>query len=249
MVLTRMAHRKRRFKNPWYNFFMKQKALFKISDYGSEFGGSFLKPGQRKTQRPLSSKNALKIVLRADMQKSRELARSAEKKLSGIEVVSPHAEIRSLLKYRKQIDELFVRFAAAFHVKIYEKALVSNHIHFVARFDSRDQYKKFMRALTGTIAKQLKIKWHLRPWSRIVAWGRGLKSAIQYTVQNHLEAIGTIPYQPRLEDRRRTRWLLRQTAQRQTTQLRKQPSWDKPGNWRKELRNLNRETKPAAEAL
>ncbi|MEK6555766.1 MAG: hypothetical protein AABZ31_11025, partial [Bdellovibrionota bacterium] len=43
----------------------------------------------------------------------------------------------------------------------------------------------------------LKIKWHLRPWTRLLKWGRDLNIALKYVLQNHLEAIGEIPYQVR----------------------------------------------------
>lgn len=48
---------------------MRQKTLFKLKDYSSEFGGSLLK-GQRKVARPHNPKNPLKIVLKADSRQS-----------------------------------------------------------------------------------------------------------------------------------------------------------------------------------
>ena len=155
------------------DFFMKQKTLFKISSFTSEFGGSLLQ-GRRKYARPLSNRNAIKIVLRGDTKKS-----------------------GSLLKHRSRINQAFANFAKKFHVKVYEIAIVSNHCHFVALFQSRDQYRRFIRSLTGTLAKQTKVIWVLRPWSRILAWGRSFQIAVNYVIQNHREAIGEIPFQPR----------------------------------------------------
>jgi len=152
---------------------MKQKTLFKLSNFKSDFGGALL-PGKRKTRRPLSYKNPTNIVLRADIEKS-----------------------GSLLRSRVMIDNYFAMYAERFGVKIYEKAIVSNHIHLVALFSSRLQYMKFIRAISGTLACKLKIKWLLRPWTRILKWGRDLQTAIKYTLQNHFEAIGAIPYQKR----------------------------------------------------
>ncbi|MEK6556442.1 MAG: transposase [Bdellovibrionota bacterium] len=152
---------------------MKQKTLFKLSDYKSEFGGA-LASAKRKARRPLSSKNAIHLVLRANIKRS-----------------------GSLLKYRATIDNCFLIFAKSFGVKIYKKALVSNHIHITALFNSRDNYRKFIRAFTGSLAKKLKIKWHLRPWTRVLSWGRDFKTALKYVMQNHLEAIQAIPYQTR----------------------------------------------------
>lgn len=156
---------------------MKQKMLFKLANYSSEYGGSLGK-GQRKTARPLSKKNALKIVLRGDTKKS-----------------------GSLLKFRKDIDRYFAKFQKQFNVKVYKYSLVSNHIHFVALFPTRDQYRRFIRALTGTIARKTKIIWISKPWSRILAWGKAFRIALQYVEQNHLEAIGAIPFVPRKKRR------------------------------------------------
>jgi REP element-mobilizing transposase RayT len=165
---------------------MKQKTLFKVSDYNSEFGGTLL-AGKRKSRRPFSSRNAMKLVLRADIKES-----------------------GSLLKHRLKIESELNKLAEKFGIKIYEKALVSNHIHMTAHFFSRGSYNKFIRAFTGTASKSLRIKWPLRPWTRILSWGRALKTAIQYTKQNHLEAIQAIPYQPRKKDLQLSRSLVRE---------------------------------------
>lgn len=64
-----------------------------------------------------------------------------------------------------------------------------------------------MRAISGIIAikvtganktKELKQKfWDYRPWTRIVEWKKAYTIAKDYVIQNHLEAIGLIPYTPR----------------------------------------------------
>lgn len=165
---------------------MRQKTLFKLKDFDSEFGGALFEKIGRKTARPLSSRNAIHLVMRADVAKS-----------------------GSLLMSRSAIKLYLQKLASDLHVKIYACALVSSHIHMTVRFLSRGHYKKFIRAFTGVLARRLKIKWLLRPYTRILSWGRALKVAIEYTEQNHLEAFGLIPYQPRLKDQRRTRWLLK----------------------------------------
>jgi hypothetical protein len=152
---------------------MKQKTLFRLSNYSSEFGGSLL-GGKRKTARPISSRNPIHLVMRADVSKS-----------------------GSLLKHRWEIDSLVRVLSQKFNVKVYEYSVVGNHLHFVVLFGARDFYKKWIRALAGMLAQALKIKWTLRPYSRILHWGRGYKAAIFYVIQNHLEAIGVIDYKPR----------------------------------------------------
>ena len=160
---------------------MKQKALFKLSDFTSDFGGE-LSIEKRRSRRPLSNKNPLHTVLSADVQTT-----------------------GSLLKYRQPIETVFQIFAKRFGIRIYKKAIASNHIHWVALYPSRIQYRSFIRALTGSLAKKLKIKWRLRPWTRILHWGRAFKIALGYVLQNHLEAINEIPYQ--LRKRRHNHYL------------------------------------------
>ncbi len=156
---------------------MRQKTLFKLNTFTSEFGGSLL-TNQRKRTRPLSNKNPLKIVLKADSTRSPKLTH-----------------------FRGPINDLFAKFSEKFNIRLYELAICGDHIHFVALFKSKLSYIKFIRALTGALAQRFSIKFKYRPWSRILAWGRGLKTAIAYTVQNHLEAIGAIPYRPRRKGR------------------------------------------------
>lgn len=150
---------------------MKQKTLFKVSDYNSHFGGSI---NSKHARRPLSKTLPMHLVLRCDVSKT-----------------------GSLLYYKRQIELYFSQFSDQFGVKIYKKAIVSNHAHIVALFQSRLQYRQFIRALTGAMAKSLKIKFTFRPWSRLLNWGRSLQIAIKYTLQNQLEALGLIPYCPR----------------------------------------------------
>ena len=162
---------------------MTQKTLFKVSDYKSDFGGEALKK-KRKSRRPLSSKNAIHLVLRADMQKNETTQKTA-----------------SLLKHKNQIEKMFLKYSTKFKVKIYKKALASNHIHVLALFVSRQNYVQFIKAISGQMAQQLKIKWQHRPWSRIVSWGKAFQTAIQYVLQNEREALGIMPYQPRVRRR------------------------------------------------
>lgn len=152
---------------------MKQKTLFKLSEYKSDFGGELLIL-KRKRRRPLSNKNSIHLVLRADISKS-----------------------GSILKYKNQIEKIFNRYTQRFQVRLYKKALVSNHIHILARFESRQSYIQFIRSLTGQLAQTIGLRWQHRPWSRVVNWGRSFQIAMQYIIKNQLEADGVIRYQPR----------------------------------------------------
>jgi len=39
--------------------------------------------------------------------------------------------------------------------------------------------------------------WDYRPWTRIVEWKKAYSIAKDYVIQNHLEAMGLVPYKPR----------------------------------------------------
>lgn len=151
---------------------MRQLNLFKVQS-SSSFGGE-LGRGKRKSRRPLDVKNPIHLVLRADVTRS-----------------------GSFLNYQNKIDKCIQKYANKFQVKIYQRAVVSNHLHFVIKVPHRLNYIYFIRALACTIAISLNIKWLLRPFTRIISWGRDFKNAIYYVMQNELEAMGVIAYKKR----------------------------------------------------
>ena len=56
---------------------------------------------------------------------------------------------------RRSVDLLITRFAKKFGVKIYQKAIQTNHIHLLLRITDRTLYKAFIRALSGKIASHV----------------------------------------------------------------------------------------------
>lgn len=150
------------------------------------FGGVFLN-GRRKSQRPLSHKHPIHLVLRSDKAKG----------------------AASFFRFRKQIEIMINTQAKKFGVKVYQQAIQSNHIHFVMKIHNRELYRYFICALTGAIAlrvsrgaglkKQNKTFWLARPFTRIVNWGRDYRGVLKYLVQNTLEALGFIPYTHRTD--------------------------------------------------
>ena len=151
---------------------MKKQFLFKTK-ISNSFGGE-LQKGKRKTRRPLDVKRPLHLVLRADVK-----------------------EIKSFLRYTSTIEGVLQKYSHKFGVRIYEKAINKNHLHFVIKFNYRLNYQSFVRAVAGVLAGKLKIRWVLRPFSRIVYWGKDFKKVCQYVHMNFLEAHGIIVYQPR----------------------------------------------------
>jgi REP element-mobilizing transposase RayT len=152
---------------------MKQKSFFKTKDFPTEFGGELLK-NKRKSMRPLSTKKPIHSVLRADVM--------------AIEIFA---------KNRKLIISTINTYAQRFGVKVYEIGLARDHIHLGMRVNSRESYNHFVRSLTGVLSKALKIKWLLRPYTKVIQWGRHLQRVLKYILQNDLEGLGVIPYQAR----------------------------------------------------
>jgi hypothetical protein len=92
-------------------------------------------------------------------------------------------------------------------VKVYRFSNSGNHLHFIVLPSSREAFKTYIKAVTGIIArltlgaergsaKGLRF-WDAKPYTRILEWGRDFKTACRYVLQNTLEALGFIPYQPR----------------------------------------------------
>ena len=98
------------------------------------FGGILLK-GRRKSIRPLSSKDTIHFVFRSSW------AMGSDSFLAS--------------RNRKSVDLLISRFAKKFGVKIYQRAINTNHIHLLLKITNRTLYKAFIRALSGKIASQV----------------------------------------------------------------------------------------------
>lgn len=113
----------------------------------------------------------------------------------------------SLLKYDHEIRKIIENQARTFGIKVYRQANGGNHLHMVILPRSRTAFNGFVRAISGLIArlvlgaergssKNVQF-WERRPFTRIVAWGRDYKKVCNYLLQNTLEALGFILYQPR----------------------------------------------------
>ena len=149
------------------------------------FGGAYLNKGNPKEKRPISIKNTMHLVMRSLL------------------AVGP----RSLLRQDKEIREILKIQAHHFGVKVYRQANGGNHLHLVVLPRTRRAFNGFIRSISGLIARLiLKAErgdpksvqfWEKRPFTRIVEWGRDFKGVCQYLLQNTLEAMGFIPYQPR----------------------------------------------------
>ena len=171
---------------------MKQTSFSFLKDYKKEFGGSLLL-GKRKTRRPLSTKAPIHLILKASQKR----------------VFSPS---------NRSLHNLIRKTAKQFDVHVYDLAVNWSHIHFLIRIKSREDYVRFIRALSSLLSQAVakvqsnrdrknltdefglsekfdseKTKlFTLRPFTRILSWGRDLKTVFRYVMINQMEAFGLV---------------------------------------------------------
>ena len=157
-----------------------------------EFGGALLGNSNPKTARNISTKHALHVVLRSDVAKGP----------------------LSLKTKTKAIHKILDKQANKAHIKIYEKAIVGNHIHLLIYLKAKSYLlakkclTRFLKSISGIIARVVtgaqrgKAKgvkfWAYRPFTRVVVgFKKGFNIVKNYVIQNQLEADGVIAYQSR----------------------------------------------------
>lgn len=188
----------------------KQKQLAFFKPESKSFGGELLH-GRRRRRRPIRCQHSLHVILRSSWARGAYSFRAP----------------RNLPRIERLIRSIALRFG----VKVYRQAIVGNHIHLIVGFRYQESYKSFVRLLSGQIAshvmKQQSFKifrrslgagdtpgrqtsepqgkgqqfFQFRPFTRILNWGRDFRNCGRYLMQNALEAVGAIPYQPRKKAR------------------------------------------------
>jgi REP element-mobilizing transposase RayT len=165
----------------------KQMGFDFLSARKTFFGGSLLKDSHAKKARPLSTKNPIHLVLRSSQAKGE----------------------KSFLTLRNQkiVKDVLKKTARKFHIQVLEFSNVGNHLHLLIRGFNRTEIKNFLRTFSALVARycqdrhkgsgQGKSFWDQRPFTRIVESFRGYLVAKDYVIQNHLEAMGIIPYKLR----------------------------------------------------
>lgn len=134
-----------------------------------EYGGSLLK-GRRKNERVLNGRKPMHLVLKTK-------------------------NVFSLFKHKKKLQFVLRKQAKTFGVKVYSESVQFDHWHICLKITNRRLYRGFIRSLTGIIARQLgKGLWQLRPYSRIVEWGRDFLNVTDYLLLNHCEVHDIVPY-------------------------------------------------------
>ncbi len=151
------------------------------SKNSSRFGGSLLNSNP-KMKRPISTHKPMHLVIRST------------KAIGSL----------SFLKISRKIDLILSTQSKSSGVKIMRRANAGNHIHLVILPQSRASYVRFIRAVTGLIARQVLAKsrktlditkfWDKRPFTRFVEWGTDLGNVFRYLKLNTLEALGFFDY-------------------------------------------------------
>lgn len=149
------------------------------------YGGELLKKRKGRTSgRPLSTKETLHLVLRSS------------KAITNWSFKTP--------KNEKIISQIVSSFAETHGVQIISMANVGNHLHMQIKLRHRQDYKKFIRAITAAIAMKitgmsrwiskeslgLTKFWDYRPFTRIVKSFTARLNLRDYIEINKLEGFG-----------------------------------------------------------
>jgi REP element-mobilizing transposase RayT len=176
-------------RNTQYSLFeQRPKRGRKPQKPNGHFGGVYLKNYNPKSKRPMDSKKALHLVLKSSY-------------AVGVKTFKGAA-------YEAKIWDIVYNHAEKCGVKIYEYANGGDHLHLLIRAKYREDFNRFIRTISGLIArlvggsekgKPLKRKfWDARPFTRIVAFTKKVfQAAKAYLLRNNLEAIGWMSYVPR----------------------------------------------------
>jgi REP element-mobilizing transposase RayT len=161
---------------------IRQLSLFPL-DARAEHGGS-VRRGRRKIARPISTRHPLHVVLRSTRARGAWSLRRADARLR--EAMRAHARRTS--------------------VRVYEYANSGNHLHLLVRARHRADFQAFLRSFAGIAARLVTGArrgrpvgrfWDTLAYSRVLTWGRQFTRVREYIVQNELETLGVISYQPR----------------------------------------------------
>lgn len=117
---------------------MRGRKLKQLSFFNDKiprlFGGSRFK-GHAKCARPLSTKESVHLVLKSK------------------QAIGPRSMLRSY--NAKKIDAIIRRQAKLSGIRVYHLVNVGNHLHLVVRITNLNLYDRFIRSVTGLIARHV----------------------------------------------------------------------------------------------
>ena len=158
---------------------MKTRQLNLFSPEPTAHGGS-QSVGKRKAARPFDRKQAVHVTLRASGA-TREWSMLAQKHKGYVYLEGD-------------------RIARESGVKLYRFVNVGNHLHLVVKAQSKKDFQRFLRVLTGKIAMLVtgarkgkplaKRFWDLLAHTKLIQWGRQFENLSKYMEKNFREAEG-----------------------------------------------------------
>jgi hypothetical protein len=136
--------------------------------------GGDVRRGQRKLERPVSTRRPMHVVLKSQRA----------------------AGTWSLRRHDRMVREVLRRMARRFEIRIYDYANVGSHLHLVLRARRREAFQGFLRSFAGVVARRVMGAARGRPsgrffdglaWSRVVSWGRDYWGLRHYVFRNQIE--------------------------------------------------------------
>lgn len=137
----------------------------------------FKRERKRKLERPLDSRKPLHLVLKSSAAKGK----------------------MSFLTHKVAVDRIIVRNAKKFGVRIHDRVNVGNHLHLVLSFPSREAFQRFLKTVTGLIARHItgarkgkpfgRRFWDYTAFTRVIVGHRAYLSARNYVEKNRIEAV------------------------------------------------------------
>ena len=176
----------------------KHKQLSLIQSLGKfqyNHGGVLRQKRRGRKHRPLSSKAAVHLVLKARREVLKESSFRGRKSFS-------------------LSQQILKKYARRFFVKIEQLSIQGDHIHLLIRCSRRSQFHAFFRVSAGQIAQVFQKQnllsvgasvtdtpsaaparlWKYRPFTRVVKSFTALKIVRNYIQLNEQEALGKIRY-------------------------------------------------------
>lgn len=176
----------------------RQGSLFKTYwKHALNYGGILRKKRLGRSERPLSSKQPLHLVFKAN-----------KKAIRTGTLRSPYN--------RSIIARIIKKYSQKFGIKIEQFTVQFDHIHFLIRSTHRFRYQYFFRVIAGQIAQQLEKAgalnavtntpnctqncesstglWLLRPFTRVIKGYKAYAIVKNYVQLNEAEARGKIRY-------------------------------------------------------
>jgi hypothetical protein len=142
----------------------------------TEHGGTSQR-GRRKTERPVSTRFPMHVVLHSQRARGQW----------------------SLIRHERGVRDALQACAERNGIKVHGFANVGSHLHLLVRARRRETFQAFLRSFAGIVARVVTGARKSRPldggrfwtalaWSRVIHWGRDYGSMQSYIFRNEIEA-------------------------------------------------------------